>query len=127
RKIGEVSEVADEDVKAALEAACRSHHEWDSLGGDARAKILERAADLFEANRAHLMAIAVREGGKTLPNALGEVREAVDLLRSYAHQAREKFEQPIRLPGPTGESNELMLHGRGPFFCVAAWDFPLAV
>ncbi|MFL6690157.1 MAG: bifunctional proline dehydrogenase/L-glutamate gamma-semialdehyde dehydrogenase PutA [Alphaproteobacteria bacterium] len=127
RKIGEVSEVTDDDVKAALEAACRVQHEWDSLRGAARAKILERAADLFEENRAHLMALAVREGGKTLPNALGEVREAADLLRYYAHQARAKFEQPIQLPGPTGESNELMLHGRGPFFCVAPWNFPLAI
>src|SRR4051812_556114 len=127
RKIGEVSEVTDDDVKAALEAACRVQHEWDSLRGEARAKILERAADLFEENRAHLMALAVREGGKTLPNALGEVREAADLLRYYAHQARAKFEQPIQLPGPTGESNELMLHGRGPFFCVAPWNFPLAI
>ncbi len=127
RKIGEVSEVTDDDVKAALEAACRAQFGWDSLGGEARAKILERAADLFEQNRAHLMAIAVREGGKTLPNALGEVREAADLLRYYAHQAREKFEHPIQLPGPTGESNELTLHGRGPFFCVAPWNFPLAI
>ena len=127
RKIGEVSDVTDDDVKTAMEAACRVQHEWDSLGGDVRAKILERAADLFEENRAHLMAIAVREGGKTLPNALGEVREAVDLLRYYAHQARAKFEHPIQLPGPTGESNELMLHGRGPFFCVAPWNFPLAI
>jgi RHH-type proline utilization regulon transcriptional repressor/proline dehydrogenase/delta 1-pyrroline-5-carboxylate dehydrogenase len=127
RKIGDVSEVTDDDVKAALNAACRASPEWDSLGGDARAKILERAADLFEENRAHLMAIAVREGGKTLPNAVGEVREAVDLLRYYAHQARAKFEQPIQLPGPTGESNELRLHGRGPFFCVAPWNFPLAI
>ncbi|MBV9571263.1 MAG: bifunctional proline dehydrogenase/L-glutamate gamma-semialdehyde dehydrogenase PutA [Alphaproteobacteria bacterium] len=127
RQIGEVSEVTDDDVKAALEAACGAQHEWNSLGGDARAKILERSADLFEENRTHLMAIAVREGGKTLQNALGEVREAVDLLRYYAHQARAKFEQPIQLPGPTGESNELSLHGRGPFFCVAPWNFPLAI
>jgi RHH-type proline utilization regulon transcriptional repressor/proline dehydrogenase/delta 1-pyrroline-5-carboxylate dehydrogenase len=127
RQIGEVSEVTEDDVKAALDAACRVQHEWNSLGGDARAKILECAADLFEKERTHLMAIAVREGGKTLQNALGEVREAVDLLRYYAHQARAKFEQPIPLPGPTGESNELMLHGRGPFFCVAPWNFPLAI
>ena len=73
------------------------------------------------------MAIAVREGGKTLPNALGEVREAADLLRYYAAQARAKFQDPIRLPGPTGETNELTLHGRGPFFCVAPWSFPLAI
>ncbi|MGQ0741963.1 MAG: bifunctional proline dehydrogenase/L-glutamate gamma-semialdehyde dehydrogenase PutA [Alphaproteobacteria bacterium] len=127
RKIGEVAFVTDDDVKAALDSACRAQHEWDAVGGAKRAQILERAADLFEQNRAHLMALAVREGGKTLPNALSEVREAIDLLRYYALRAREKFEGSIRLPGPTGESNELSLHGRGPFFCVAPWNFPLAI
>jgi RHH-type proline utilization regulon transcriptional repressor/proline dehydrogenase/delta 1-pyrroline-5-carboxylate dehydrogenase len=127
RTIGDVCEVTEADVGKALEAAARAQYGWDAVGGAGRAKILERAADLFETNEPHLMAIAVREAGKTLPNALGEVREAVDLLRYYAAQAREKFEGPIDLPGPTGESNQLSLHGRGPFFCVAPWNFPLAI
>ena len=127
RKIGEVADVTDEDVSTALDAAARAQHEWDVLGGERRAQLLERAADLFEQNRAHLMALAVREGGKTLPNALSEVREATDLLRYYALQARQKFEGAIRLPGPTGESNDLSMHGRGAFFCVAPWNFPLAI
>ncbi|HEX4295281.1 MAG TPA: bifunctional proline dehydrogenase/L-glutamate gamma-semialdehyde dehydrogenase PutA [Rhizomicrobium sp.] len=127
RAIGDVCEVSEADVGRALDAASRAHYDWDAIGGAGRAKILERAADLFETNEPHLMALAVREAGKTLPNALGEVREAVDLLRYYAAQAREKFEGPIDLPGPTGESNQLTLHGRGPFFCVAPWNFPLAI
>ena len=127
RAIGEVCEVSEADVGKALDAASRAQYDWDAIGGAGRAKILERAADLFETNEPHLMALAVREAGKTLPNALGEVREAVDLLRYYAAQAREKFEGPIDLPGPTGESNQLTLHGRGPFFCVAPWNFPLAI
>ncbi len=69
------------------------------LGGEKRAAILERAADLFEQNRPHLMALAVREAGKTLPNALGEVREAVDFLRYYAVQAREQFRRRHPLAG----------------------------
>ncbi len=127
RKIGDVAEVSETDVAKALDAATRVQYDWDGIGGDGRAKILERAADLFEQNRNYLMALAVREAGKTLPNALGEVREAIDLLRYYASQAREKFEGGIALPGPTGESNQLTLHGRGPFFCVAPWNFPLAI
>jgi RHH-type transcriptional regulator, proline utilization regulon repressor / proline dehydrogenase / delta 1-pyrroline-5-carboxylate dehydrogenase len=127
RAIGDVAEVSEKDVSEALDAASRAQHDWDAMGGEGRAQILERAADLFEQERVHLMALAVREAGKTLPNALGEVREAVDLLRYYAAQAREKFEGPIPLPGPTGESNQLTLHGRGPFFCVAPWNFPLAI
>ncbi|MBV9692315.1 MAG: bifunctional proline dehydrogenase/L-glutamate gamma-semialdehyde dehydrogenase PutA, partial [Alphaproteobacteria bacterium] len=127
RRIGEVADVSEDDVRSALDAATRAQFEWDERKGVARAEILDRAADLFEENKPLLMALAVREGGKTLPNALGELREAVDLLRYYAAQAREKFENPIELPGPTGESNQLSLHGRGPFFCVAPWNFPLAI
>jgi RHH-type proline utilization regulon transcriptional repressor/proline dehydrogenase/delta 1-pyrroline-5-carboxylate dehydrogenase len=73
------------------------------------------------------MALAVREGGKTLPNALGEVRETIDYLRYYASRARALFADPIALPGPTGETNELALHGRGVFACIAPWNFPLAI
>jgi len=62
-----------------------------------------------------------------LPNALSEIREAVDFLRYYAAQARKLFSGPIALPGPTGESNELTLHGRGAFLCVSPWNFPLAI
>ena len=127
RLIGKVAEVSEADVVGALDAAYRAQYDWDALKGNRRAAILEKAADLFEDNSAQLMALAVREGGKILPNALGELREAVDLLRYYASQAREKFENAIELPGPTGESNHLSLHGRGPFFCVAPWNFPLAI
>jgi RHH-type proline utilization regulon transcriptional repressor/proline dehydrogenase/delta 1-pyrroline-5-carboxylate dehydrogenase len=127
RKIGDVAGVSEADVAKALDAAARVQYDWDEVGGEGRAKILERAADLFEQDRNTLMALAVREAGKTLPNALGEVREAIDLLRYYAAQAREKFGDGIALPGPTGETNQLTLHGRGPFFCVAPWNFPLAI
>lgn len=127
RKLGEVVEANAADVKDALDLARRAQSEWNALGGDARAKILERAADLFEENRSHLMALAVREAGKTLPDALSEVREAVDFLRYYAGQARKLFEGAVKLPGPTGETNELSLHGRGVFACIAPWNFPLAI
>jgi RHH-type proline utilization regulon transcriptional repressor/proline dehydrogenase/delta 1-pyrroline-5-carboxylate dehydrogenase len=73
------------------------------------------------------MAAMVREAGKTLENALGDVREAVDFLRYYASQARRRFAEPIALPGPTGETNLLELRGRGPFACISPWNFPLAI
>src|SRR5207342_3401971 len=73
------------------------------------------------------IALCVREAGKTLPDALGEIREAVDYLRYYAHCTHEQFGRPLRLPGPTGESNELRLHGRGVFVCISPWNFPLAI
>jgi len=127
RVVGEVVEASAKDVSDALARAHAGRIAWDKLGGEGRAKILERAADLYEENSASLMALAVREAGKTLPNALGEVREAVDFLRYYANRARALFGQPIALPGPTGETNELTLHGRGVFVCISPWNFPLAI
>ncbi|HEX3808544.1 MAG TPA: bifunctional proline dehydrogenase/L-glutamate gamma-semialdehyde dehydrogenase PutA [Rhizomicrobium sp.] len=127
RVVGEVVEASATDISDALTQAHKAQFEWNKLGGDARAKILERAADLYESNRAHLMALAVREAGKSNPNALGEIREAVDFLRYYAGQARKLFESAVSLPGPTGETNDLTLHGRGVFVCISPWNFPLAI
>jgi len=127
RQVGEVVEAGAKDAADALMRAHGAYIAWNRLGGDARARILERAADLFEKNSAGLMALAVREAGKTLPNALGEVREAVDFLRYYAGRARALFGGPVSLPGPTGETNELTLHGRGVFACISPWNFPLAI
>jgi RHH-type proline utilization regulon transcriptional repressor/proline dehydrogenase/delta 1-pyrroline-5-carboxylate dehydrogenase len=127
RIVGQAIEASTADATDALGRAHRAYRGWNDLRGNARAAILERAADLFEQNRTHLMALAVREAGKTLPNALGEVREAVDFLRYYANRARAEFETAVRLPGPTGEENELSLHGRGVFACISPWNFPLAI
>jgi len=127
RVVGEVIEVSATDATGALAKAYAARIEWNALGGNKRADVLERAADLYEKNQAHLMALAVREAGKTIPNALGEVREAVDFLRYYAGQARKSFEAGIQMPGPTGETNELSLHGRGVFCCISPWNFPLAI
>ena len=92
-----------------------------------RASVLDRAADLLEVRRAFFIALCVREAGKTLPDALGEVREAVDFCRYYAQSARQHFATPQRLPGPTGESNDLFLQGRGVFAAISPWNFPLAI
>jgi RHH-type proline utilization regulon transcriptional repressor/proline dehydrogenase/delta 1-pyrroline-5-carboxylate dehydrogenase len=89
--------------------------------------MLERAADLIEQQRLDLIALCVREAGKTLPDAVAEVREAVDYLRYYAQCARVQLASAQRLPGPTGEANELRLRGRGAFACISPWNFPLAI
>jgi RHH-type proline utilization regulon transcriptional repressor/proline dehydrogenase/delta 1-pyrroline-5-carboxylate dehydrogenase len=89
--------------------------------------MLEKAADLMEANGAEFMALCAREAGKTAHDAVAEIREAADFLRYYALQARKHFDQPQVMPGPTGERNELSLHGRGVFACISPWNFPLAI
>ena len=127
RIVGEVIEASAADATDALAKAYNARIAWNELGGAKRADILERAADLYEKNRSHLMALAVREAGKSIPNALGEVREAADFLRYYAGQARKLFEGGTLMPGPTGETNELSLHGKGVFCCISPWNFPLAI
>ena len=104
-----------------MNLACRS------VAGAERAAILERAADLYERDREALMALISREGGRTIPAALSEIREAADYLRYYAARARADFAEPLPLPGPTGERNRLVLHGRGVFACISPWNFPLAI
>ncbi len=127
RLVGSIANAGAGDVDRALSLAAPAADRWDALGGAARADILERAADLYERDRALLMALCVREGGKTVPNALAELREATDFLRYYAAQARRRFGGPLVLPGPAGERNELRLHGRGVFACISPWNFPLAI
>jgi RHH-type proline utilization regulon transcriptional repressor/proline dehydrogenase/delta 1-pyrroline-5-carboxylate dehydrogenase len=126
-RIGEASEATAEDVRAALDSAADAQGEWDRRGGAARSVLLERAADLFEASRPLLMGLLVREAGRTVGNAQNELREAVDLLRYYAREARTRFETSFVLPGPAGERNELTLHGRGVFAAIAPWNFPLSI
>ena len=92
-----------------------------------RAATLEKAADLLEQRTAHFIALLQREGGKTLDDALSEVREAVDFCRYYAAQGRKLFGEGKAMPGPTGESNMLRLRGRGVFVAISPWNFPLAI
>jgi RHH-type transcriptional regulator, proline utilization regulon repressor / proline dehydrogenase / delta 1-pyrroline-5-carboxylate dehydrogenase len=127
RQTGEASEASDDDIRVALELANEAQPAWDARGGIMRADILQRASDAFEENRPLLMGLLVREAGRTVPNALTELREAVDLLRYYAKEAQANFSGPRMLPGPVGEQNELKLYGRGVFMCIAPWNFPLSI
>ncbi len=125
--VGEVVEADAEAVEQALARAYRAQVDWDRRPAEERAAILSRAADLYEENMAPLMVLAVREAGKTIPDAVAEVREAVDFCRYYAAQAERHFAEPLALPGPTGERNRLALRGRGVFACISPWNFPLAI
>ncbi len=124
--VGAVREAGPADVDAALAAASRAAHGWSSYPVAKRAACLDRAADLLEADRVAFMALAIAEAGKTIPDAVAEVREAVDFLRYYAARARRDF-APEDLPGPTGEHNSIALAGRGVFACISPWNFPLAI
>ncbi len=125
--VGQVIEAGKAEVEDALGRAVRAAADWNATPAAERAACLERAADLLEQSRAALMAMCVREAGKTIPDALAEVREAVDFCRYYAQRARADFAAPLALPGPTGERNQIALKGRGVFACISPWNFPLAI
>ncbi len=113
-------------AEAAVGRALKAFPSWSARPIAHRAACLDRLADLLEQKRDELMRICVQEAKKTIPDALAEVREAVDFCRYYAAQARGGLE-PIELPGPTGERNLLRMEGRGVWLCIAPWNFPLAI
>ncbi len=125
--VGTRRDATAEEVEAAFTRAAAIQPGWDALGGEARALLLEEAADLFEAHTAEFLSLCQREAGKTLMDAVLELREAVDFLRYYAAEARRQFSEPTILPGPTGEENTIALHGRGVFATISPWNFPLAI
>jgi RHH-type transcriptional regulator, proline utilization regulon repressor / proline dehydrogenase / delta 1-pyrroline-5-carboxylate dehydrogenase len=125
--VGSVIEPTAEDANTAISAAREGFGNWSRTPSETRAKILERAADLLEHRAARFIALLQSEGGKTLDDALSEVREATDFCRYYAAQGRELFGADEAMPGPTGESNVLRLRGRGVFVAISPWNFPLAI
>jgi RHH-type transcriptional regulator, proline utilization regulon repressor / proline dehydrogenase / delta 1-pyrroline-5-carboxylate dehydrogenase len=115
-----------DDVQRAMATLSAGFDTWSATPVADRAAIIRRAGDLLDARLADYCGLLVKEAGKTLGDCVAEVREAVDFCRYYAEQAEERL-GAIRLPGPTGESNELRLHGRGVFVCISPWNFPLAI
>ena len=126
-QVGDIIWTSREQALEALGIAHQAFPAWNRRPVEERAACLERFGDLMEEHIDELMALCTREAGKTLQDGIDEVREAVDFCRYYALQARQRFGKPQLLPGPTGESNELYLEGRGVFLCISPWNFPLAI
>lgn len=121
--------LADVSVQSATTAVTTAHAafpHWASRSVGERCGMLEKAAELLEANAPELVALCAREAGKVLPDGVAEVREAADFCRYYAAQARHLL-SPQTLTGPAGESNVLSLHPKGVFVCISPWNFPLAI
>lgn len=111
--VGCVTEANQQDVFCAFSEATKATKAWRSRPAKNRASLLLKAADLLEANMPELMALAIREAGKSIPNAIAEVRETVDFLRYYSVQIAHQ---------PQAEDN-----GLGPVVCISPWNFPLAI
>ena len=127
RSVGTVAMADASAMRHALDVTSAAFESWNATPANERATVLERTANLMEKHMAELLALCVREAGKTLPDAVAEVREAVDFCRYYAIEGRKHFGAPQPMPGPTGESNALQLEGRGVFLCISPWNFPLAI
>ena len=127
QQVGEVRSASPEQVAQALDAAAMAFPRWNAVAVAERAACLRRLADLLEQHFAELMALCAREAGKQLRDGVAEIREAVDFCRYYAMQAEQKMGEPTLLPGPTGESNEYCLTGKGVFAAISPWNFPVAI
>jgi len=121
-----IAEATAAEVAAAMTQLDAGFEAWNERPVDERAAIVRRAGDLLDARLAEFCGLLVKEAHKTLGDCVAEVREAVDFCRYYADQAQIRL-QDKALPGPTGESNELRMNGRGVFVCISPWNFPLAI
>ncbi|MGQ4004875.1 bifunctional proline dehydrogenase/L-glutamate gamma-semialdehyde dehydrogenase PutA [Francisellaceae bacterium CB300] len=125
--IGTVINADFDAAKKAMSNAEETFELWNSTSADQRADILEKFANLLEANTNKLIAIAMIEAGKTLANGIDEVREAVDFCRYYAAQARREFNSAIELAELPIGSRQIQFSGRGAVICISPWNFPLAI
>ena len=125
--VGEVIEAQMADVDRAMRAAKAGYRTWQAVPVHERSEALRRAANQLEAQRGLFLHLLQWEAGKTLDDALAEVREAVDFCRYYANEAERLMGHAETLPGPTGESNQLRLRPRGVFVAISPWNFPLAI
>ncbi|HSV58532.1 MAG TPA: L-glutamate gamma-semialdehyde dehydrogenase [Variovorax sp.] len=121
-----VADARPADIEHALADSRAAFRPWRQTSVQSRAAMLRDAAATLQDELPRFCALLVKEAFKTWGDAVAEVREAIDFLRYYALEA-ERLQQPIELPGPTGESNTLTLVGRGPWVCISPWNFPLAI
>lgn len=125
--IGKVLLSSRADIKIALTASSHAFTSWSEETVQTRAQCLQKMADLLEKNKEECYALLMFEAGKTLNDAVSEVREAIDFCRYYALEASAKLAYPIQFEGYTGETNTLTYHARGTLLCISPWNFPLAI
>jgi len=125
-RIEPVAMASTDEVNVTMTRLHAGFEAWNARPLTERAAVLKKAADLLDERLPFYCGLLVKEAHKPLGDCVAEVREAVDFCRYYAVQAEQRLaDQP--LPGPTGESNLLRLHGRGVFVCISPWNFPLAI
>jgi len=113
-QVGWVLEARPDQIALAVDRAARAAPIWQATPPSERAACLQRAADLLEQRAQSILGLIVREAGKTLPNAISEVREAVDFMRYYAAQVQAIFDNQTQ-------------RALGVVLCISPWNFPLAI
>jgi RHH-type transcriptional regulator, proline utilization regulon repressor / proline dehydrogenase / delta 1-pyrroline-5-carboxylate dehydrogenase len=126
--IAQIGEAGPDDLEDAFLAARPGIHEWSRVPAFQRAEVLRRVANLIQDEMPRFVGLLQFEGGKTLQDAISEVRETIDFCRYYATQGERLFDEcGVVLPGPTGEENRLVMEPRGIFLCISPWNFPLSI
>ncbi|MGC0371975.1 MAG: hypothetical protein DGJ47_000678 [Rickettsiaceae bacterium] len=126
QKFSSFSNATENEINTAIDAASKSFDEWTNTDLKKRCLILNKIADEFEKNKFEIYALLIKEAGKSIPDAINEVIEAIDFCRYYANQAPLIMTQK-KMPSATGENNFLSMHGRGVFLCISPWNFPFAI
>ena len=122
--IGTVQYDNTKKIKNSLEE--NNSDEWPRTDVSKRSEILNKVANLIEKDPHELIFYLINEAGKTLQNAIDEIREGVDFLRYYSEQAKEIIQEKD-LDGPTGEDNKIYYNPKGRFLCISPWNFPVAI
>ena len=125
--VGYVHKADEKNIESALSYSSKAFTSWHKTSVQERSTALRQCALLLEKHFEDCLVLLITEAGKTITDAIAEVREAIDFCRYYALQAEKLFSQPEIMPGPTGEQNTLYLTGRGTFACISPWNFPLAI
>ncbi len=124
-EIGSYSLDSTKSIALKIETATHASPAWSAQLPEERASQIRRCANALQDNLAELVALMANEAGKTIGDALSEIREAIDFCRYYANQATGLTLKV--LPGPVGESNQLSFIPRGTIACISPWNFPVAI
>jgi RHH-type proline utilization regulon transcriptional repressor/proline dehydrogenase/delta 1-pyrroline-5-carboxylate dehydrogenase len=125
--IGRSVYASEADCLRAIEQAQLSFEQAQDETLTDRIETFRKLAELFEYNRSELMALLINEAGKTIADAIDEIRECIDFCRYYAHCAEKAFTEPHEFESYTGEDNHLIREGRGVILCISPWNFPLSI
>ena len=127
QSLGYVAFASESTVRKSLEIASNYFSYWKNVEVESKVEIINKFADLLEANQEKLVKICVLEAGKTIKDSINDLREAIDFCYYYSSEAIRVFKDPIILKGPTGEKNKLVYEGKGVIFAISPWNFPIAI